>query len=1140
MNSFQFSVFILALVILECGHAITCAPGVYPDACGNCGGVANSTDAIYVIASGPDTNGLEELYIFRGPGSNLQFFYDVNGGLAVSSNISHMQPFRGEVIFIATTPQNKREILIVDTEPLAFGSSFHSGLRTIYNAATVNVFNPDWLQVAGRNRDKLIFVADSVAYGREVFMLSSPSTRIPFPMTYALLLDTRPGPDSADPKELQMVLRNSQNNTDDEFLSFVFSGDYPFVGREPHVMKSPGSATLLADLEIGIASSNPHSFTHANGRIVFSATTSILGEELYAATAFGTVGISAYNVRDIMVGPGSSSPSSFVAANAKTFTSPPFFFFNAEWPTYGVEAAFTSGNRPTTVNGVPVYDATLMFDFYPGVTSGNPGPVKTMGNIKFLVALSNQYGIDHRTLFVQASKDIGTEYSYENCTLSSPQCQEVVFNPNLFNTNNTIAVPQLNNTSTTIARCAYIRTCHPTNLTSTVTSLVFSTVSRYFGLPYPFLSIEEFVVVPNVGVFVAGTTVPYGLEMWIIDATLSSFNVLEFTNGPVGFYSVKALERYRNNVYFFAKLGPNSLYSFFVATSAYVQIVTHSIVYDVRQAMFATITPGPDDCGVCNGRNLDKNNCGVCFQDNSLCPRDCFGVIGGGAVRDLCGTCRSSPSHPAFNSQCKDCAGVPNGKSVIDRCGNCNIPDSPCFNQGCLSCDGMVTDGKQFDVCNVCGGDGSTCTDCNGVFHPNLVTWPPVWANNHSFPYFVNYTRSCQSIVNVVTRQECSSFTYPYMNEEIRCTTIAELTPPATLVLYGCLFSNGTFLPDARPRIPSGCADVPVLIDNNGTVSALTRTDVVCEPYPVFQCRNVNTTRPDALMVSPGPFATKDMCGICEGTGSTCIGCDGVSGSGAVIDGCQRCVRVDSPLYNTSCRDCKGVVSGTAFIDACGECQFLGSPLANFSCIGCDGKVGSGKVIDQCYVCDGDGSSCVDCTGERYGINVVDVCGNCKNYTDSTINKGCDDCFGVAGGPAVIDLCGVCNGFNASCFDCFNVYQGNATLDVCGACRYENDTLRDVGCDDCFGIAGGTAQVDICGVCNGFNASCTDCAGVFIGNATIDACGVCNGNNASCFDCFGTFNGTATLDACHVCRMPGDVLRNTTCLGNHLFVYMYI
>jgi hypothetical protein len=1105
---------------------------VYPDACGNCGGVANSTDAIYVIASGPDTFGFEELYIFRGPGSNLQFFYDVNGPLAFSSNISYMQPFRGEVIFVATTPQNKREILIVDTEVLAFGSSFHSGLRKIYNNVGGEVFDPEWLQVAGRNRDKLLFVGDSVLHGREVFLLSSSSTVTPFPMAFSLLLDTRPGTATADPKELKTVLKPSANNSDSDYLSFVFSGNYPFVGREPYIMSAPGVATLMADLEPGIGSSNPRDFSHASGVVVFSATTTASGDELFGGSAASLL---AYNVRDIMAGPTSSSPSSFVAVDAKTPTAPPFFFFTAAWPAYGVEALYTSGKRPTILNGLPVFDATLLSDFYPGPTSGNPGPIQFLGTKRFLIATTNQYGVDHRTLFIQTSTEIGSTYTYPNCTILPVQCQEGQFSPSLFNTNNTIAVPTLNNTNTRVAKCVYNRVCYDTNVTAIVNQIGFSVVARLFSLPYRFESIEEFVIIPHVGVFIAGTTAPYGLEMWFINPGTTSFVVLEYTPGVVGFDSVKSPVGYRNSVYFFAKTTGNTLYSFFVATPTGVQLVTPSIVSTVRQAMFATITPGPDDCGVCGGGNRNKNNCGICFQPDSLCPRDCFGVIGGGAVRDLCGTCRSSPSHPDFNSACKDCAGVPNGRSVIDRCGNCNIPDSPCFNQGCLSCDGMVTGGKELDMCNVCGGNNSTCVDCNGVFHPDLAIWPPVYANNHSFPYFVNFTRSCQTVVNVVTRQECSTFTYPYVDEQIRCTTIGELTPPATLILYGCLFSNGTFLPNARPRIPSGCTDVPVLINNNGTISALTRTDVVCEPYPVFQCRNINMTRPDALTVSPGPFAVKDPCGVCGGSGSSCIGCDGVSGSGAIIDGCQRCVRVDSPLYNTSCRDCKGVIDGNAFIDACGVCNFFGSPFANFSCIGCDGKVASGKVIDECYVCDGDGTSCYDCTGTKYGINIVDVCGNCKNYTDSTFDKGCDDCLGVPAGPAVIDFCGVCNGFNASCFDCFDVYQGNATRDVCGVCRYANDTLRDVGCDDCLGIAGGQAVVDICNVCNGFNASCTDCAGVFLGNATRDICGVCNGQNETCVDCFGVFNGTAAKDACHVCRMPGDPLKNTTCLGNVLF-----
>jgi hypothetical protein len=75
----------------------------------------------------------------------------------------------------------------------------------------------------------------------------------------------------------------------------------------------------------------------------------------------------------------------------------------------------------------------------------------------------------------------------------------------------------------------------------------------------------------------------------------------------------------------------------------------------------------------------------------------------------------------------------------------------------------------------------------------------------------------------------------------------------------------------------------------------------------------------------PGGSAQVDICGVCGGDGTSCLGCDGVPNSGAALDKC-------------------GVCGG------------------NNSCVGCDGVPNSGKVNDACGVCGGDGQTCVQCT----------------------------------------------------------------------------------------------------------------------------------------------------------------------------------
>lgn len=43
---------------------------------------------------------------------------------------------------------------------------------------------------------------------------------------------------------------------------------------------------------------------------------------------------------------------------------------------------------------------------------------------------------------------------------------------------------------------------------------------------------------------------------------------------------------------------------------------------------------------------------------------------------------------------------------------------------------------------------------------------------------------------------------------------------------------------------------------------------------------------------------------------------------------------------------------------------------------------------DVCRVCDGDGTSCLDCDNVVNGNKMVDFCGECLDPSDSSFNKG--------------------------------------------------------------------------------------------------------------------------------------------------------
>eukprot|EP01125_Pyxidicula_operculata_P006333 TRINITY_DN219_c0_g1_i4.p1 TRINITY_DN219_c0_g1~~TRINITY_DN219_c0_g1_i4.p1 ORF type:complete len:622 (+),score=118.28 TRINITY_DN219_c0_g1_i4:38-1867(+) len=85
-----------------------------------------------------------------------------------------------------------------------------------------------------------------------------------------------------------------------------------------------------------------------------------------------------------------------------------------------------------------------------------------------------------------------------------------------------------------------------------------------------------------------------------------------------------------------------------------------------------------------------------------------------------------------------------------------------------------------------------------------------------------------------------------------------------------------------------------------------------------------------------------DVCGICGGNGSTCIGCDGIIGSVFQYDICGVCGG-----NGRSCLGCDGIPNGAQF-DECGECG--GN---NQTCLGCDGVPNSGLEKNSCGECGG-------------------------------------------------------------------------------------------------------------------------------------------------------------------------------------------
>lgn len=138
-----------------------------------------------------------------------------------------------------------------------------------------------------------------------------------------------------------------------------------------------------------------------------------------------------------------------------------------------------------------------------------------------------------------------------------------------------------------------------------------------------------------------------------------------------------------------------------------------------------------------------------------------------------------------------------------------------------------------------------------------------------------------------------------------------------------------------------------------------------------------------------GGNAAKDVCGICDGDGQSCL-------------------------------DCENVPFGDKEEDLCGDCG------GTNECLDCEGTVDGFLEYDSCGICGGDGTSCLDCEGTPFGELVLDECGECGGD-----GKSCYDCAGQKFGDAKIDRCGVCAGDGNSCLECteYDIREKQFVLD---------------------------------------------------------------------------------------------------------------
>jgi len=151
--------------------------------------------------------------------------------------------------------------------------------------------------------------------------------------------------------------------------------------------------------------------------------------------------------------------------------------------------------------------------------------------------------------------------------------------------------------------------------------------------------------------------------------------------------------------------------------------------------------------------------------------------------------------------------------------------------------------------------------------------------------------------------------------------------------------------------------------------------------------------------------STFDDCGVCDGDGTSCTGCDGIVNSGTIEDACEVCAG-----DGTSCEGCDGIANSGIVEDACGNCG--GDCIAdNNGTIVCSGNISENLVIADCFgVCSGT-AAFDDCT--------TPVCSG--GTTGLEANASCTDCFEVVNGTAYIDSCDICVGGDTGESECLSL-----------------------------------------------------------------------------------------------------------------------
>ena len=341
-----------------------------------------------------------------------------------------------------------------------------------------------------------------------------------------------------------------------------------------------------------------------------------------------------------------------------------------------------------------------------------------------------------------------------------------------------------------------------------------------------------------------------------------------------------------------------------------------------------------------------RDACGVCGGDNSSCT-DCFGVPHGTAIRDSCGTCGGA------DESCDEF--VPSLTVTV-------LTDTPPA-AGPAALEGQVAGEQLYHIPHVCAGDsitvawrapnGAEARDRLVIFFPARFGRLPAAADQLLFP----------------------PGSSPSASEGIFAGTLSFQT------------AREWWDAGAGAGVAPG-GDAGNLIH----FEYFTHGPADHGAYEEHQAAAISS----AIALAP----PADVCGVCGGNGSSCLGCDGEVNSNLIVDECGVCGG------QNECVDCRGVPHGGFRLDLCGQCALpvlvcLSGPHVGTPC-----------------------SATSDCNSDILDQN-VDV-GHAAGREEDAQGCGaswlrvgewnaCVDCAGVVNGSATRDSCGVCGGVDDSC-----------------------------------------------------------------------------------------------------------------------------